>query len=346
MSRRVAAAAFLVAALGGGCGGDDGEIELPSGLAAEAPEPNSFAKPLGAAVATGPARNSEAYLRAFVTTFTSATPENAMKWSFVHPERTEFDFGPADRLVELARSTGKRVRGHALVWDRQLPDWVADGDWARDELAGVLRDHVGTVVRHYRGRVAEWDVVNEPFDPDGSWNDGVFHRVLGPRYVDIAFRAARAADPDARLYLNELGAEPPGARARSLLRLARDLAHRGVPIDGVGFQNHTSVLGFPTREELRSRFDAVGALGLDAAITEMDVIVPPERPIPDASARQARAYREAGRACVEAPNCTGLTIWGVTDEFSWLGAERSPLPFDADGAAKPALTGLLEALRR
>ena len=344
--RRAAALALAAVALTG-CGGSQPppEIHVSGSLARRAADPGRYAKPLGAALRAEPAAGEAAYIRDFVTAFTSMTPENAMKWEFVEPERGRFDFRLADELVDAARRTHKRVRGHPLVWDQQLPGWLKDGDWDREELADVLRDHVRRLVGRYHGRVAEWDVVNEPFDEDGGWTESVWYRVLGEDYVDIAFRAAHEADPDARLFLNEVGAEHPGPRARALLRLARDLRRRGVPIDGVGFQNHTTVTGAPSRADLAATFRRYAALGLDVAITEMDVVIPPDGAPPDPLARQARAYEDAARACRDAANCTGLTVWGVTDRYSWKGADRQPLPFAADGRPKPALRALLDTLR-
>lgn len=331
---------------GGGDGGESAPLAVPTDLERRSAQVGSLERPLGAALRLEPAREDAAYLRAFVTTFTSMTTENAMKWDAVQPERDSFRFERADALVDAARRTGKRVRGHTLVWDQQLPSWVADADWTREELAAVLRRHVTALVGRYRGRVAEWDVVNEPFEEDGSWTESVWYRVLGEEYVSIAFRAAREADPDARLFLNEVGAERPGPRARALHRLARELLRRGVPIDGVGFQNHTAIGNHPTRAELLRTLRSYERLGLATAITEMDVAIPPDGAPPDALELQASAYADAARACRGVTGCTGVTVWGVSDPYSWKGGDQRPLPFGRDGRPKPALRALLLVLDR
>ena len=299
-------------------------------------------KPVGAAVTVDAARDDDVYLAAFLEHFSSLTPENEMKWERLQPRRGRFDFAAADALVELAEGNGIRVRGHPLVWDQQLPAWVRDGRWTPQELEAVLREHVGRVVGRYRGRVAVWDVVNEPFEDDGSWTPSVWHRVLGERYVDIAFEAARAADPAARLVLNEIGAEHEGPKSRALLRLALRLERRGVPIDAVGLQNHTTVTGYPRRDRLAEVMATLAGGGLDAEITEMDVAVGEG----DDLAGQALAYAAAAGACAEAANCAGLTVWGVTDRHSWIGAGLRPLLFGADGRAKPAYAAVRSALGR
>ena len=328
----------LVALLAG-CGGDEDEPKGPIPVDNEPIARNADVKPLGAAVEAVHALEDDAYRDLLITRFTSITPENAMKWDIIEPERGKFDFEEADTLVDFARKTGKRVRGHPLVWDEQLPDWVEEGDWTASELREVLRDHIRAVAARYRGRIDEWDVVNEPLAEDGTFARNVWFRTLGPGWVPYAFRVAHRVDPKAKLFLNEIFAEKPGPKSRALITLARYLARRGVPIDGVGFQHHTTGEDAPSRARLRALFRATERLGLSAAITEMDVGATEPR-------RQARVYWDAARVCVRAPNCTGLTIWGVTDRWSWLGSDALALPFDEHARAKPAARALDRALLR
>ncbi|MEA2386696.1 MAG: endo,4-beta-xylanase [Thermoleophilaceae bacterium] len=320
--------------------GCDDSGSLPGGfpVAPEPVSPDAYLKPLGAAVEPQHAREDPAYRERLITQFTSVTPENAMKWAVIQPEQGRFDFHAADDVVSFASETGKRVRGHALVWDEQLPPWLADRAWEPDELRAVLEGHIHAVAGHYQGRIAEWDVVNEPLTADGQWEQNLWYRTLGPEYVAVAFRAAQQADPGARLFLNEIGAEY-GPKSDALLRLAGELKRDGVPIDGVGFQHHTTGAAAPDSAQLRALFAATRRLGLAAAITELDV--PYTEP-----GLQARVYGRVARACATAPNCTGVTIWGVTDRWSWTGPESGALPFDTEGRAKPALEALVDPLRR
>ena len=327
----VALAALLL-----GCGDERaGEAIVPP---EGAPAPPALARPLGAAVAAKPARDDAVYLRTFVSSFTSMTPENEMKWSLVHPKRDRYEFAEADALVGLARATGKRVRGHTLVWDQQLPRWITRQDWSRDELREVLTDHVKEVASHFRGRVAQWDVVNEPLQPSGRRKKDVFTRVLGRRYIDLAFRAARSADPRAKLFLNENGTEFAGPKQDALVALVAGLRRRGVPIDGVGLQHHTVAGKAPDAARLGATMHRFARLGLDVELTEVDVAMSPGI----APAVQARDYGATAVACRAEPRCTGVTVWGVTDKWSWIGASKRALPFDAQGRPKPAL----EAIRR
>ncbi len=346
---------MLLAGCGGGAGPDradpagDGAsragIDIPPATAARAPARDRYAKPLGFAVQYDASREDPAYLRDWVRNATSVTPENALKWEVVEPQPGRFDFATADAIIDAATQTGKRVRGHPLLWDQQLPAWVANRPWTADTLAEALRNHVTTIVRRYKGRVAVWDVVNEPLEDDGSMTPSVFRRVLGERYIDIAFEAAHAADPDARLFLNEIGADKGGPKQNAILDLAGRLKARGVPIDGLGLQNHAVVDDFPTKESWDGTIEAVAAKGLDFEITEMDVALRTPGALDTATAgAQAQAYRAAALACRRHDACTGLTVWGVTDRWSWQGPDKHPLPFDDTGAPKPAWTALRAAL--
>ena len=340
MPTRLLLALAMLAALLGGCGdADEGEPILPP---RDAQAPPKLARPLGAAVSAEAAREDDAYLRAFVSNFTSLTPENEMKWSVIQPDRGDFAFGDADALVGLARATGKRVRGHTLVWDQQLPHWLTRQDWKRAELRRILVEHVRTVVSHYRGRVAQWDVVNEPLMPSGRLKDYLFHQVLGPGYIALAFRTARAADPRAKLFLNENGSEFPGPKQDALVALAARLRRQGVPIDGVGLQDHTVAGKAPDAQRLGATMRRFTRLGLAVEITELDIT----SRSPAAAGVQARDYGQTASACLAEPRCTGLTVWGVTDRWSWIGAEKLALPFDEEGRPKPALQAIRIGLSR
>lgn len=320
------------------CGdADDRPPAPPSGPIPVDDDPiarEAYSKAVGAAVWSGHAREDDAYRRRLITHFTSVTPEDGMKWAIVNPQRGEYDFTEADAVVEFAEQTGKRIRGHPLVWDLQLPDWLEDGDFTPEDLEEILRRHVAELVGRYQGRIAEWDVVNEPLADDGSWEENIWYRALGEDYVRIAFEAAREADPEARLFINEIGAESRGPKSDAYLELAGRLRRDDVPIDGVGFQNHATGERYPSQARIERLFGAVRRMGLDVAITEMDVANAGD-------GRQASAYRAAATACAEARNCTGLTVWGVTDRWSWLGRDAEPLLFNGRGRPKPALDALL-----
>jgi endo-1,4-beta-xylanase len=300
---------------------------------------------LGAAVMWGHATGDAGYREAFLREFQSLTPENEMKMEGLQPHRGEFDFEEADALVGFAHANGRPVHGHTLVWHRQNPAWLSAGAQTPTEVTDVLREHVGAVVAHYRGRVREWDVVNEPLTTQGRWRRNIWSRAIGEDYVAQALYAARAADPQAHLFINEIGADVANPKSDALHALARRLVAAQVPLDGIGLQLHTALGRAPGRGPLEANIRRFAELGLRVQITEMDVAAggPPERRA-ERLARQAQVYRDAAAACRAVPGCERLTVWGVCDRYAWIGAAEEPLLLDAGCAPKPALGAVRDAI--
>ena len=278
----------------------------------------------------------DGYVQLARRAFDRVTPENELKWEVVHPERDRYDFGPVAKVAGVAA-----MRGHTLVWHLQNPAWLENGRFSRDELVDILREHIRTVMRRFPD-VKEWDVVNEAVSDDGPLRDSVWLRGIGPGYIDLAFKFAREADPDAKLFYNDYGAEGEGTKARSVLRLLRQLKERGVPVDGVGLQGHVDTKPVPM---LRETLAAYAALGLEIVFTEVDVRVDPGSPDLEAQAQQ---YSALGAACVELPRCRGFVVWGVSDKESWVPdaypGEGDALLFDRRLRPKPAYDALRRAL--
>jgi len=285
------------------------------------------------------------YRQTFLENFDALTPENEMKWERIQPQRGQFAFAEADALVDFAQANGKPIHGHTLIWGNQLPPWVSSTDWGVLELIGVMRDHIATVIGRYKGRVTEWDVVNEPFNDDGSYRSNVFYDTIGEGYVDLALRFARDADPDAKLYVNEIGADTRGAKAEAMFKLAERLRLTGVPIDGIGLQNHASIQSAPSRVGLVDTLRRYETLGLQTQITEMDVsMLGPPDTLAQRTETQHTAYVNAAQACADVQGCVRFTVWGVGDKYSWRGAQETPLLFDANFEAKPVHADVRDAL--
>lgn len=278
------------------------------------------------------------YRDTFLSNFNSLTPENEMKMERLQPHRGRFDFREADAMVAFAQAHGKQIHGHTLIWHGQDPYWLTHGHFSRTELIDIMRTHIQTVMRHFQGAVGEWDVVNEPFAPDGSLRSSLWSRGIGPDYIELALRFAREADPSARLFINEIGADTANAKSNALLALVTRLRVTGVPLDGVGFQMHTELGDAPGETALADNLARFETLGLREQITEMDVATNGSAASPEARASgQARAFGDAATACAHVAACERFTVWGVTDLYSWRGAAAAPLLFDSDYAAKPAL---------
>ena len=167
----------------------------------------------------------------------------------------------------------------------------------------------------------------EPFNDDGTWRTDVFYNTLGTEYVSIALKAARAADPNAKLYINDYNIENTGAKATAMLNLAKQLLADGVPLDGIGFQCHFIVGSVPT--SFQTVLEQFTALGLEVAITELDIRMP--TPASAANlAQQQKDYQSVVQACMNVQGCIGITIWDWTDKYSWV-----PSTFSGQGAACP-----------
>src|SRR3569833_364375 len=289
-----------------------------------------------------------AYSKLLTRGFDLVTPENAMKFSAIQPERGRFDFTQADALVAFAEARAMQVNGHVLVWDQQLPDWLTQGHFNSDELKAILREHIQTVVARYRGRVVSWDVAAEAVGEDGKPRETFWSRGIGPDYLVLAFRWAHAADPQARLRYNDYGGEGAGAKSDGIYTLVADLRMRRIPIDAVGLQMHVSLNDTPRAEDVRINMKRLAALGLQTDITEMDVML--SLPANHGALRkQAVLYGDMLQACLAGPQCRSFSTWGASDRYSWIPEffpfQGAALLFDASGHAKPAYWRIKRALR-
>ena len=342
--RRAALLSFALSACAGSLRSDPREITGPTTLR----EAAGGRLRIGAAVDLSALAHEGIYASVLGDQFDSVTAENAMKWAPIQPQPQVWRFEPADALVAFARAHQMRVRGHALVWHNQVPPWVNE-QMSRDELAAALETHITVEVAHFRGMVAVWDVVNEALTDSGDGlRPSLFERKLGDGYIAEAFRAARAADPEALLFYNDFGAEGPGPKSDRVFALMKALRAAGVPVDGVGLQMHLDVSKHPSAGDIRANIHRLGELGLVVEITELDVRV---RGLAGTRAERLAAqralYHDVAAACIQEPACKAITLWGFTDAHSWIhshfGADE-PLPFDGTYTAKPAFFGLREAL--
>jgi endo-1,4-beta-xylanase len=280
------------------------------------------------------------YAQTFLQQFGRLTPENEFKMAFLEPEQHMFDFSLADQVARFAQAHGKTIRGHTLLWNQENPWWLDHRllGWDRATLIAVMHEYISTVVGHFARRfpgvVTEWDVVNEPLTALGTaaWNP--WAGSIGPDYVRLALQFAHAADPHARLLLNDDGNAIPGTpKAETELALAAELKGSGAPLDAVGFESHVTPATAPSYSQLVSLWERYRAAGLHVEVTELDVRNDPGRA--DATAKAAVFARYA-QACRAVGNCTGLTVWGVADRYSWFGTASDALLYDSAFRPSPA----------
>ncbi|MFF4716451.1 endo-1,4-beta-xylanase [Streptomyces eurythermus] len=284
----------------------------------------------GTAIASGRLGDS-AYTSIANREFNMVTAENEMKIDATEPQRGQFNFSAGDRVYNWAVQNGKKVRGHTLAWHSQQPGWMQS--LSGSTLRQAMIDHINGVMSHYKGKIAQWDVVNEAFADDGSGGrrDSNLQRT-GNDWIEVAFRTARAADPAAKLCYNDYNIENwTWAKTQGVYNMVRDFKQRGVPIDCVGFQSHFNS-GSPYNSNFRTTLQSFAALGVDVAITELDI-----------QGASSTTYANVTNDCLAVSRCLGITVWGVRDSDSWRSSD-TPLLFNNDGSKKPAYTAVLNAL--
>ncbi|WP_405108851.1 endo-1,4-beta-xylanase [Micromonospora sp. NBC_01405] len=265
--------------------------------------------------------------------FNMVTPENEMKWDATEPSQGQFTYTSADRIVSHAQANGMRVRGHALAWHSQQPGWAQN--LSGSALRSAMVNHVTQVATHYKGKIHSWDVVNEAFADggNGARRDSNLQRT-GNDWIEVAFRAARTADPSAKLCYNDYNTDGQNAKSNAVYAMVSDFKARGVPIDCVGFQSHFNSAS-PVPGDYQANLQRFANLGLDVQITELD--------IEGSGTAQANSYATVVRACLAVSRCTGISVWGIRDTDSWR-ASGTPLLFDGNGNKKAAYTATLDAL--
>jgi len=311
-------------------------------------------------------RYSDAELANIKTHYNILTPENCMKPLPIHPSEDRYNWTTADALVQWCEENGVKVWGHTLLWHSQTGRWFfqgTDGEPATRELAlARLKKHIMTVVGRYKGKIIGWDVVNEAIEDRGAGEtenlrNRSWYTTIGPDVLTMAFKWAREADPDAKLYYNDYGIEQgavenKGKHASSMMLLKRLIAE-GVPIDGVGIQGHWH-LG-TNLADVEKAITNYASLGLEVSITELDVTAAGRnsgafgarggtRAIPEENyQKQAEVYAKLFDILKRHSDVVDrVTFWGISDRRSWRRGQDALL-FDGQLQPKPAFKAVLDA---
>ncbi|MBN1575296.1 MAG: endo-1,4-beta-xylanase [Chitinispirillaceae bacterium] len=292
---------------------------------------------------TGTGSSATTHNNIVKTEFNTVVCENAMKSQNLAYSKTTYNFSTADNVVDFAIANKMKIRGHTLVWYRQNAQWLISGD--REMLLANMKYHIEKVMGHYRGKIYQWDVVNEPFDEAGSGkfrtDNNPWQTVIGEDYIDSAFVYAHAADPGCKLYINEFGTTFPGPKSEALYDKVKEMLDNGIPVHGVGFQCHEGAVEDTVAAGLyagiKYNFNRFAELGLDLAVTELDI----QSSDPKAQADNYRVYLQVA---LSFPQCRTFVIWGVSDKDSWR-SSGTPLIYDGNFKPKPAYDALLAVLK-
>jgi endo-1,4-beta-xylanase len=307
---------------------------------------------------------TDPYTQLFAAQADILVAENSMKWGGLRPAADKFDFAQGDRLIRFAGLNGQRVRGHNLCWHESIPPWLK-ATANKDNARQLLTQHIQVVAGHFRGQLHSWDVVNEALNPPDGLPDGLrktmWLDLIGPDYLELAFRTAAAADPQAKLTYNDYGIEldtPDQILKRdALMALLRRFKSKGVPIHAVGLQSHLDATAPPAGKGLQDFIREAAKMNLEVFITEMDVNT--HAVVGDAAAQDtavAAVYRDYLRLMLAEPNVPVALTWGLSSAHSWLndrhgsqsrrpdGTRERPLPFDDDLKPTPAFLALRGAI--
>ncbi|MBO7440313.1 MAG: endo-1,4-beta-xylanase [Bacteroidales bacterium] len=330
---------------------------------------------IGAAVNTRQVASTDPkVINAIRNNFSALVPENCMKPEEIHPKKDLYDWGDADALVELAQRNGQVLTGHCLIWHSQVPYWFFKDDMAqpvtREELINRMKEHITTVVQHFKGKIKGWDVVNEAVMEDGSLRKSPFLNIIGPDFIKLAFQFAHEADPNVELYYNDYGMDNP-AKREGVIKLVRELKAAGCRVDGIGMQSHVS---FNTNlDEYEKSIVAYAAEGVKVMVTELDLSVLPwpkgnygaavetnfeymkeMNPYTDGlPAEKAQEQTDFfvklfGIYLKHADIIDRVTFWGVTDGDSWKngwpmpGRTDYPLAIDRNYQPKPFVDAIIK----
>ena len=290
--------------------------------------------------------------------FNAVVAENEMKFDATEPSENTFSYDKGDKMIKYAQENGMRVRGHALAWHSQVPGWVSNYSGQKDKLLAVLKNHIENVVGHWKGQIAEWDVVNEAVNDDNNhgWrsNGSVWFEGIGAEFLDSAFVWAHAADPDAELCYNDYAIEwglGNGSKAGFVLEQVKRWKANNIPITCVGTQTHIEISHETTPQNVRAFAQELAKLDIKLNITELDIGFPKGSAGQLGQAdyeKQGHLYRQFMDVFLEEPNMGEFVIWGLTDAHSWLDNSQGKtegLLWDKQYKAKPAFDSVMASLK-
>ena len=291
---------------------------------------------IGAAVNTRQVVSTDPkVINAIRNNFSALVPENCMKPEEIHPKKDLYDWGDADALVELAQRNGQVLTGHCLIWHSQVPYWFFKDDMAqpvtREELINRMKEHITTVVQHFKGKIKGWDVVNEAVMEDGSLRKSQFYNIIGPDFIKLAFQRVDGIGMQSHVSFNtnldeyEKSIVAYAAEGVKVMVTELDLSVLPWPKGNYGAAVETN---FEYMKEMNPYTDGLPA---EKAQEQTDFFV-----------------KLFGIYLKHADIIDRVTFWGVTDGDSWKngwpmpGRTDYPLAIDRNYQPKPFVDAIIK----
>jgi endo-1,4-beta-xylanase len=327
---------------------------------------NSAPFPVGSAIDETPLRDNKRYASIVAKEFNSVTPESAMKFDRTEWKQNDFNFTSADDIVKSALLNKQRVHGHTLIWKHALPSWVQkfSGDSAAWE--GIFKTHIQSVVKHFKGKVKSWDVVNEAIDDNdgtlvytdkyGPGSGSLWRQHLGSNYIVRAFKYAHEADPTALLFYNDYGNDNGGwndTKIQSVINIVNSIKKSGGTISGIGIQMHINLT--TDNNNITETLKKFSKTGLLIHISELDISVNPSNlgsfvfndVVKKLQAQKYQFIAQTYKTVVPKAQQFGITTWEFSDAYSestLSGKNDFRLLFDMKYQKKPAYNGYFKGL--
>jgi endo-1,4-beta-xylanase len=256
--------------------------------------------------------------------FNILSPNGEMKWHVQRPLQGDFNFEDGDFMLDFATNHGMKLRGHNLCWNTGNPPWVQRVA-NKTNAEKILTDHITKVATHYKGKLDSWDVVNEPialwFNKPGGYYDGPWLQALGPQYIDVAFHATAAADPNTLRVINVHHIEQTSddAPRRACLDMLESLLKRNVPVQALGMEAHLDANLAIDKDSLGAFVKEVRGMGLEILITELDIN--DAKVDGNAQTRDrvvADYYKHFLDIMLPISNMKRLIFWSLEDRQNWM----------------------------
>jgi len=276
-------------------------------------------------------------------------------WSY-ESQQGKPDYARTEEIIAWCKTHDVTAKGHPLAWAFVDPKWLSGA--AGDPIELQLR-RIDDCVRRFKGQINLWDVVNEAtqFDrPDCLKNAPVLTEAIRKigvgEYVRKCFKAARNANPDATLLINDYKTEQDYAEKV----ISKLVDESGKPLyDCIGIQSHQHGGALPITKiwdvcQRFAKFDKPlhftettllsGKQGWELLNKE------PEfkwESTPEGEKRQAADVLRFYTVLFSHPAVQAITWWDFSDQGAWQSAPAGLLR--ADMSPKPAYDVLKDLIK-